>query len=296
MRTLALYISIPVLVTLIATCSQGNFSGNGSNPNSKKPCASGDPKCKPTVPGKSDNLIADDGNGLCLKKAPSIDFILVMDVSGSMKPQSARVSAAFSQLATNLSNISIEGLGKVPSVRFGLIAFEDVIQYESSMISDSSQVSTLISDKFKAIYLGGDASEGGLMAAAKGLSLARNNNDSIKVMFIVTDAFAHDGTPLGAPHGIRNYSPKDVNSILAEPDMKMTFIYSATPQSGGNRSPNPQPPFPNAVDQWSDIRRTAGESAGHPPLGRDFEVATFTSEQVSDAIPQDIGSQLRKCK
>lgn len=289
------FASLILLVFVISNCSDGSFSAGGASVNKSK-CKDGDSKCISKGPNKSENVIGDDGKGLCVKKAPAIDFILIMDVSGSMKIQSARVNEAFSQLAKNLSNISIEGLGKIPLVRFGLIAFEDVIQFESPMISDLTQVSQLIRDKFKAIYLGGDSSEAGLMAAAKGLSLARNNNDSIKVMFIVTDAFAHDGTPLGSAMGLRNYDAKDVNSILAEPDMRMTFIYSATPKTGGEKSPKPEPPFENAFEQWADIRRKAAESGGHPQLGQDFEVSTFTSEILSTAIPADIGAQLRKCQ
>jgi hypothetical protein len=76
----------------------------------------------------------------------------------------------------------------------------------------------------------------------------------------------------------------------------MTFIYSATPKTGGEKSPKPEPPFENAFEQWADIRRKAAESGGHPQLGQDFEVSTFTSEILSTAIPADIGAQLRKCQ
>lgn len=286
-------ITVTLITALLGACAEGNFSG-GSMSKSKSNCASGGKNCSN---GKtpSGDLIATDGSGLCLKKAPAIDFILVMDVSNSMKPQSERVNAAFSGLATNLSNININGLGKVPAVRFGLIAYEDVIQFEAPLSSNIEDVKRKIIDKFQAVFPGGDSSEAGLMAAAKGLGLARGKSDSIKVMFLVTDAFSHDGTPLGAGEGIRNYNPKAVSDILAEPEMKLTFIYTATPKTGGLKSPNPTPPFPNAVDQWTDIRSTAASAVGRPQLGQDFEVSTFTTNEVSDAIPQDIATQLRKC-
>ena len=114
-------------------------------------------------------------------------------------------------------------------------------------------------------------------------------------MFLVTDAFAHDGTPIGAGSGVRNYDPKDVNAILTESDMRLTFIYTATPKTGGNKSPSPEPPFQNAVEQWESIRSTAASAVGRPQLGQDFDVFTFTADEVSESIPKNIANQLRKC-
>jgi hypothetical protein len=285
------FLAIITAASIMAACAEGNFSAGGL---SQTKCKKGDNNCKPST-GKGGDLISTDGEGLCLKKAPAIDFILAMDVSGSMKPQSERVNAAFSNLAANLSNMTIEGLGKVPTVRFGLIAFEDVIQFESPMSSNFQSVKQMISEKFNAVFQGGDSSEAGLMAAARGLSLARNNKDSIKVMFLVTDAFSHDGTPTGAANAVRNYDPKDVLSVLSESDMRLTFIYTATPKTGGNKSPSPEPPFPNAVQQWESIRSTAASAGGRPQLGQDFDVSSFTADEVSESIPKNIANQLRKC-
>ena len=150
MVTRRLLASILLTGVVLASCAEGNFSAGGL---SQSKCPKGDANCKAKT-SKGGDLISTDGTGLCLKKAPAIDFILVMDVSGSMKPQSERVNAAFSNLATNLSNMTIEGLGKVPAVRFGLIAFEDVIQFESPMSSNFQSVKQMIGEKFNAVFQG----------------------------------------------------------------------------------------------------------------------------------------------
>ena len=215
-----------------------------------------------------------------------------MDVSGSMQPQSNRVNTAFSQLTQNLANISIPGLGKVEKVRIGLVTYEDSIVFQAPLNDKLDIVSSQIKSNFIAVERGTDGEEAGLLAAGTALQIANDDTESIKVLFIVTDAFSHDGAPRGflSP---RTYSTAAIEQQLAAPKMKMSFIYSASDFSGGSGS-NP-PGISDAVDQWKKIRSNAAAVGGHSPFGKDYDVYNFKASQVSDDIPRDIGNQLRKC-
>jgi hypothetical protein len=248
----------------------------------------------PTDPINPTNpsLLSTDGGGVCLLKAPIIDFVFAMDVSGSMQPQSNRVNNAFSQLTKNLANISIPGLGKVEKVRIGLVTYEDNIIFQSPLNDKLDIVSSQIKSNFNAFERGTDGEEAGLLAAGTALQIANDDTESIKVLFIVTDAFSHDGAPRGflSP---RTYSTAAIEQQLAAPKMKMSFIYSASDFSSGNGSTPPG--ISNAVDQWKKIRSNAAAVGGHGPFGKDYDVYDFTDSQVSNDIPIDIGKQLRKC-
>lgn len=241
----------------------------------------------PTPPG---GLLSEDGGGVCLTGAPNIDFIFAMDVSGSMQSQSNKVNAAFAALTQTLQNISIPGIGKPKQVRFGLVTFEDDIIFESPLSSDAALTQSLINANFRAVERGTDPTEGGLLAASRGLDIAAAGGDGVKVLFVVTDAFAHDGSGSGFL-GARGYSTAAIEQALSAANMKLTFIYSATDFSGGSGS---GPTF-NAVDQWKNIRARAAQIGGHGQLGRDFDVYNFSSSDVSGAIPGDISRGLRKC-
>jgi hypothetical protein len=302
MDRFSLYVTVIGMQILASSCNQENFTGNSDQfsrspkrcvPSSSKPCKN-EPVATESDPPKTGDdspkpLLSTDGGGLCFNRAPNIDFVFAMDVSGSMQSQSNRVNAAFSALAQNLSNIDIPGLGRVPNVRIGLVTFEDSIIFSAPLNDNLPAVSGAISTNFRAVERSTDGMEGGLLAAAKALETAKVGADSVKVLFIVTDAYAHDGT---GSNGNRNYSTAAIEQVLRDPAMKMTFIYSAADFSGGNGSG----PTRDAVDQWRNLRATAGTIGGHGLLGKDFDVYEFSANDVSSSIPQDIAANLHKCK
>ncbi len=295
-------------ILFLSACQEGNFSGDSNQfrsrtkpcvPTAKKPCSTvvtpttPTPIETPTHPtDPSAPLLGTDGGGLCLKRAPIVDFVFAMDVSGSMQSQSDRVNRAFAGLVSNLSNITIPGLGKVPKVRFGLVTFEDSIIFQAPLDENSNNVAAAINAHFRAVERGSDGTEAGLLGASTALSIAKAGGESVKVLLLVTDAYSHDGS---GSDGRRNYSSATVDQLLRDPNMKLSFIYAASDFSGGNNCLLCPNPTNNAIDQWTNIRISAAAASGRPPLGRNYDVYNFSENDVSQAIPNDVSAQLRKC-
>ncbi len=302
-----------LVILFLSACQEGNFSGDSNQfrsrtkpcvPTAKKPCSTvvtpttPTPIETPTLPtDPSGPLLGTDGGGLCLKRAPIVDFVFAMDVSGSMQSQSDRVNRAFAGLVNNLSNITIPGLGKVPKVRFGLVTFEDSIIFQAPLDENTNNIAAAINTHFRAEERVTDGSEAGILGASTALSIAKAGGESVKVLLIVTDAYSHDGS--GWDHN-RSYNSATVDQLLREPSMKLTFVYAASKFNGGNNCLC-RNPTNNAIDQWTNIRNAAATAHGRQSLGANYDlnsssnVPQFSEAIVSQAIPNDISAQLRKC-
>ncbi|MCX6123718.1 MAG: VWA domain-containing protein, partial [Proteobacteria bacterium] len=309
-------LGIGVLGFAFVACKSANFSGgNNSSNGNKQPASTGNcvpsatQKCPPTsnsnttsttattttsTTKKPDDLsgLSTDNGGLCLTSAPNIDFVFAMDVSGSMQPESNKVMAAFSSLTQSLQNLTIPDLGKPRQVRYGLVTFEDQIVFESPLSADFNQTAQLINQNFRAVERFSDPTEGGLFAVGRAAEIANDGGPSIKIIFLVTDAFAHDGSGGSGLFAKRSFSTQKIEQALRSANMKMTFIYTATSFNRGEGSG----PTKNAVDQWRAIRATAAQIGAHGQLGRDFDIASYSANDISASIPADLGANLHKCK
>lgn len=307
-------LSMTILGAWSLTCCQaGNFAGDGQNAGRKKPpvlqvCdVNKDKDCKtstspfptgtnPTPTGttginpvepNSKPVLGSDGNGACVNRAPMIDFVFAMDVSGSMQNESERVKASFVQLANNLSRISIPGIGQVQKVRFGLLTYEDNILFQAPLNDQLGVVAANIQAQFNAFERGTDPSEAGLPAAQYGIEMAKAGGDSIKVLFLATDAYSHDG---GGYDGNRTYNTFALEQSLSGPLMKLGFIFTATdPYGGSGNLLNLPPGLSNAQAQWAQIRARTGIR------GKDYNISNFSVGDISNDIPSFIQSGLRKC-
>lgn len=289
-----------------SACQEGSFNGEAQQarggpaklctPTKTKKCEKvptkpGNP-WDPTDPNNPTNpinptnpsLLSTDGGGVCLLKAPIIDFVFAMDVSGSMQDESDRVNEAFLTLADNLANITIPGLGKVEKVRFGLVTYEDSIIYQAPLNDNVANVKANISSNFRVRDGVTDFSEAGLFAAKTAMEMAKASGDSVKVLFLATDAYSHDGVASIT----RTYDQTSLVQTFAAPNMKLSFIFTASDPNGGSGNIFNIPPG-TAQAQWTKVRKEAGV------YGNDYNISNFSTRDVSNDIPIDIGKQLRKC-
>lgn len=223
--------------------------------------------------------------------SPVIDFVLVMDVTGSMQSSNKLVHATFKDIANAMQNITIPGLGKPRQVRFGLVTYEDVLKFQAPLSANFSETQALINAHFMAVPGGGDTPEAGFTAAKAALDILSTGGDSVKIMVIITDTWSHDGGFDAS--GQRSRNTDGIMNVITQRNMALTFLYSESP---GNVSRIRGAPINNAMEQWKAIRLEAASRSKRPPLGREFDFSRLSSVDLISTIPSDVASQLRKCQ
>lgn len=312
MKRVAMAAALSGWVSLFGACTESSsFSGANST---------GDPN--PPVPdigsadGSSDGVGAEGADAaVCVSSDAAVNFMVLLDVSGSMQPSYIFVFRAINSLVQSLQGIIPEGSTKpLSDVKVGIVVFTDVLDQLFAVLpltSDVNALKTQLAPYEARIGGGGDGPEQGLYAFTKAMDhmeMMAAGKAIIPVVMMISDNFAHNDSTVGQT---RDFSLGPLKQRFAKKPFDNIFIYDFTP---GSTAETGRLPWATPAAQWTAIRdawketnpaikrtpgkgfgfsfpRTTGATTSSPPTD---EERKFEAEIVAE-ITKSLGNALKSC-
>lgn len=322
---------IPALSLALAACRGASFTGtnDGSDGDSGQnvlPTAAGSasggtgPGTGPLPGATPSGLQAQDGKP-CVDGLVDINFMFLIDTTGSMSAQAQAASAGITTLMDRIETLRQQLGGKLREARMGFIGYIDQARNKSGVgtlilppTKDLAAARNYITAHSSAGSDNSDTSEGGGWAFATALDLMKKSatdaTGAINVAFLLTDAWSHDGTPqnpecTSSPadcSGPRSFNHQPWEALMADPYFKALLIFDWSPnrESGNGRgdfTDGSPARLGTPMGQWAFVRKRWGElhtlpnAAAGAHLG---EVLQNGAASIGQAMTL-IASQVKPC-
>ena len=320
------FISIPLIATLsfvvpmiLSSCSAQSFKGisDKMRPPNNLPATGaatgGSTGGPPTGPGgggtppRNTQII----NGeVCVNDIPTVDIALVVDRSGTMSGQIRAVRDGLANFTSAIQRTNLPGFNKpISKLRFTLIAYEDVTYDNVTWFNGGPwaagdpQIQTALETQFSKVNSRAtDMPEGGIMAVREALQIFNaQQEESVKVVVLVTDAYMHDGT---GSQDQRYGGFSTLDSVFASPKMKPFMLFSSSSNSndgGGDFVDGTEKTYENighGTAQIQAMRQHYKKIANVPDayVGEEFvPVNNFNSDSLSGLVAGKIAAGIKKC-
>lgn len=256
MRRVALITAFFGCVAFATACTQSSsFSGDSvtgeSNPLvADAGAADGDQGASEPDPGAEGADAA-----VCVPTNAAVNFMILLDVSGSMQPSYVFVFRAINSLVASLQGIVPEGsTQRLSDVKVGIVVFTDVADQQFAVLPLTADVNALKTQlaPFEArIGGGGDGPEQGLYAftqAMDHMEMMAKGQPVVPVVMMISDNYAHNDSTIQPNH---DYSMAPLKQRFGKKPFDSIFIFDFTP---GVSPEDLRLPWASPAAQWSAIR------------------------------------------
>lgn len=242
----------------------------------------------PTEP----SIAIDDGK-LCIRGPVDLNVMMLMDTTGSMGNQDEQLAKKIPSLLQSIQTVQTQLAGKVKAFRLGYVGYIDQARNQLAPTTDIASAASFITQNAHSGSDDSDGAEGGIWAFTTALQMmkqASTTPTAINVVFLVTDAWSHDGGPCGPDcdaDGNRTTNLTATASLLADPFFAGLFLYDWSPKrkganGSGDFSDGTTGRFGSPSGQWAALRQTWQQKHGTVSI----TPGQHMGERISDAGTQ----------